>query len=703
MFSIAEDTDHTLCDNPNELASERSPYLRMHSCDPIRWRAWNERSLREAKERQLPIFLSIGYSSCHWCHVMHKESFKDPEVAEILNRYFIPIKVDREEFPDIDDLYMTSVIMVTGSGGWPLNVFLTPDLKPFYGGTYFPRDTFIDLLHKIVELWRSDRDRIYRAADEIFKAVYEYTRLSQGSEVSSARGVLDRFNDLFEKAYVQIGSQFDPEYGGFGYSMKFPMIPSNLFLARYWFRRGERVVGRILTKTADSMIRYGLHDHLLGGFFRYTVDRAWRVPHFEKMLYDNALIARFLIEIFRLTGNSEYLVIAKRTVDFMINYMLSKNGFFSSAIDADSGGEEGGFYLFHEHEIYDALGKELGDIAKIIYGYSPNSLIDGKFHLVRELDVYGLSKRLGVSVDEAAKIYSEIEYRLARYRLENKKHPFIDTKALTDWNMLAVVSLAELYACTGNTQYRDLGSDILRKTINNLFDGARVSHVVYPDGEISKHGYLEDIAGVAEASIHMYMATFESRYLQYAEDLVDVILSSWLTGDRVLNVSPVSKFYGSYTYMDSPTPSGVSIAANVLSYIYLYTGNREYKDRVKDLAKKLDSYLYQSPSQFSYLMLALDNIYNPSYQIAITCRQGREVEARKFIDEIYGAYMPRVVGLWKGEYFDSRILREFFKGKSVTDSPTYYICYGSRCYLPLKDPDEATKALYRIRNEKQPS
>ncbi len=680
-----------VCEKPNRLIRSKSMYLKLHSCDPIDWYEWGEEALQRAKIEDKPIFLSIGYSSCHWCHVMQRESFQDPEAASILNRYYIPIKVDREEMPDVDEIYMTAAIAITGSGGWPLTVFLTPDLRAFYAGTYFPKDRLIEILNVIKDLWISDRNRVLAAADEIQGSISDYL---------SARGVSRSiaFNDAFEKAFTEIASSFDPVFGGFGSSSKFPMIPYLDLLLRYWIRRGDETALRIVVRTANSMVRLGLQDHLAGGFFRYTVDRSWRVPHFEKMLYDNAQISRFLVDLYRATGSLEYIVTARKTADFMLDNMLGREGLFYSSLDSEAGGVEGGAYLWSEEELVEALGSEMAEIARSIYGWSRAALIDGKMHPVRAMGPMDLARLLKKPHDEALRIYSEIETKLYEYRLSRKPKPRADEKHLADWNSLAISSLAKLYLTTWDQRYLEAAKRAADAIKSKMWLGDRVAHVYY-EGEASMWGYLRDSSLYGDACIDLYMAANDEKYLDTAMEILLTVEKVFIRdGVPIENPgAPGSKSIAISSFVDDVIPSGASALINIYSKLYLYSGDSSYKEKAVEIFRRASKYIENVPQQYAAMITYIDTITNPSYQVAITYT-AEEQEQALFLKNLWRKYWVGVTAASKPNP-RSQILRELYRGKIWGEKPTYYICYGTACALPTQDPEEALRRFDEIRGQ----
>ncbi|MDA4120847.1 MAG: thioredoxin domain-containing protein, partial [Thaumarchaeota archaeon] len=415
--------------NPNRLAKEKSPYLLQHRFNPVGWYSWGEEALRKAKNDNKPIFLSIGYSTCHWCHVMAHESFEDEGTAALINRNFIPIKVDREERPEIDAYYMGAVQAMTGGGGWPLSVFLTPDLKPFYGGTYFPPEprygtpSFKQVLEFVAQVWKDKREEILQNSEQIAKGFLGGLKPKGTSELTPK---------MLEEGYAGLVSSFDPEHGGFGGAPKFPLPLTSAFLLRYHYRTGKELAKRSVVKTLDEMLAGGIRDHLGGGFHRYSTDRVWLVPHFEKMLYDNALLAKLYAEAYQETGRGEYRQVVQETIGWILGEMTDPGGGFYSAQDADTSEGEGTYYTWTPEEVAGSIGAGPAEVFNRSYGVTKNGNFEGRtiLHIVK-----------GNQTAQEARSLQKYRSELYQARLKRPR-PSTDTKVLTSWNGLAISALA---------------------------------------------------------------------------------------------------------------------------------------------------------------------------------------------------------------------------------------------------------------------
>ena len=483
---------------PNFLIDEKSPYLQQHALNPVEWRPWGEEAFKKARNDGKPIFLSIGYSTCHWCHQLAHESFEDGAVAAIINKNFIPIKVDREERPELDAYYMKAVQAMTGGGGgWPLSVFLTPALKPFYGGTYFPPEprydmpSFRQVLEFVSKVWKDKKSEIMENAEQIAKAISDDLSRTGRSELSSK---------LLDDGYGELVSSFDPEHGGYGGSPKFPLPLSSAYLLRYHHRTGRELALRCVTKTLDQMMAGGIRDHVGGGFHRYSTDRVWLVPHFEKMLYDNAQLAKLYTETYQATGKQEYATTARETLAWMLGEMRHEDGGFYSAQDADTKEGEGIYYTWTPPEVRKVLGEMDAARFSEMFGVTSNGNFEGRSILHKTAPVSD------GSVDE--RVIAKWKSKLYRERMKRPR-PAIDTKVLTSWNGLAISALALAGIVMENDEYRAAAKDaaefILERSVR---DGRLLRR--FAGGEAALEGTLEDYAFFVQGLLDLFEATGET-------------------------------------------------------------------------------------------------------------------------------------------------------------------------------------------------
>jgi len=715
----------------NGLAQETSPYLLDHAHNPVDWYAWNDKALEKAKREDKPIFLSIGYAACHWCHVMAHESFEDEAAARFMNEHFVNIKVDREERPDLDSIYMNAVVAMTGSGGWPMSVFLTPDGKPFYGGTYFPKTprygmpSFMNVLQGIANAWQTRRDDIEHNGAEMQKALRE-----GGVPRGAAEMPLDA--RTLELALNNLVRAFDRENGGFGGAPKFPQPMALEFLIRAYTKTRDELILKMLTLTLDKMARGGMYDQLGGGFHRYATDDIWLIPHFERMLYDNAQLARVYLHAYQITGNEFYKRITTEILDYVAREMTDANGGFYSSQDADSEGHEGKFFVWTPEEIRNVLGgsasgllivsktksSEANDAQLFMdaYGVTANGNFEGKniLHRVRDNDVLAAMHKL----DE-----SEIERRLnaGKQKLftarERRVKPARDEKILTSWNGLMLAAFAEAARVLQRDDYQqvavrnaefllnNLTKDDGRRTNENTLSDVRPSSSVlrllrsYKDGHARLNGYLEDYANLAEGLLALYATTFEERYFVAARELADAILAHFSderggfydTSDdhEELVVRPKD-------VQDNATPSGSAMATNVLFKLAAYTGEAKYADAGEAALAPLQPALAQAPTGFAWWLCALNFELAPPKEIAIVSPlatgeetatisplpSGEGLGARELLDVVFGEYRPNQVVALKRADADSVI--PLLEGRAMMDDKaTAYVCQNFACLMPV--------------------
>lgn len=631
----------------NRLIKEKSPYLLQHAYNPVDWYPWGEEAFKKAIKEDKPIFLSIGYSTCHWCHVMEEESFTSLEIADILNKYFVSIKVDREERPDLDNIYMKAVQAMTGAGGWPMTIFLTPDKKPFYGGTYFPQKGLKDMLLEIAGAWEKRRGELVNSGKEITEVIFQERKPEEPRSLDA---------EVLKKAYLQLNSNFDSRHGGFGRAPKFPTSHSLCFLLRYWKRTGEKDALEIAEKTLSSMARGGIYDHLGGGFHRYSVDREWRIPHFEKMLYDQAINTRAYLELYQATGNIEYADIVKETFEFIIRDMTHPGGGFYSGLDADSGlpedpsrKEEGAFYLWTKDEVTVILGKEDAEPFCRYYGIGDTKSVLYLAHPPKE-DLTRLREKL-------------FKARLERPRLH------LDNKVLTDWNGLMISSLAFGSRVLNEPRYSEAAEKAAQFILKN---GPSLPHFS------AIPGMIDDYAFFIHGLIDLYEATFNPEYLEEAKRLAkEMIRLFWdkenggfffTASDSEILITRQKEIY------DGALPSGNSVAVLDLIRLSRLTMDKEFKEKANSILKTFSSEISQMPTAYTQMLIALDFVLGPSVEIVIEGKDTANV-----IKTIYKGFIPnKTVGSRSGK-----------EGLAV------YICENNVCKPPVGSVEELDKLLYK--------
>lgn len=683
---------------PNRLSHEKSPYLLQHAHNPVDWYPWGEEALEKAKKEDKPIFLSIGYSTCHWCHVMARESFEDEEVAKVLNEGFVSVKVDREERPDVDQVYMTVCQAMTGQGGWPLTIIMTPEQKPFFAGTYLPKQAMygrmglMDLLGKISKLWKEERNRAYDVGEQIVDAVKEYLNSTEAGEAQV---------EIADHAYEQFASQFDEVYGGFGGAPKFPRPHDMLFLLRYYRRTGEPEALQMVTSTLDAMRRGGIFDHLGYGFARYSVDREWLVPHFEKMLYDNALLAIAYLEAYQVTREKRYADVAREIFQYVLRDMKSPEGAFFSAEDADSEGVEGKFYVWTPREIADVLGEADAEVFCRAYGVTEEGNFEQQTSILNQI---------GVRLDEVAKTcglsLEELQSKLARWRRqlfaarEERVHPGKDDKILTSWNGLMIAALARGARVLGEMEYANAAAKAVRFISEQLMrkDGRLLAR--YRDGEAAYPGYLDDYAFLVWGLMEMYEATFQPRYLERAISLTREMLE--LFGDKehgglyFYGKDAESLFARPKEIYDGAMPSGNSVAALNLIRLARLTADetllQEANRQIRAFAKAVEA----SPISYSFYLMALLFAEGPSKEIVISGSPG-DGKMKEMIRLVQTAYLPEAVISLTPQGDDAGTMKFFLpKTEEKPGQPTepkVYICENYACRAPVSDVESLKKQL----------
>jgi uncharacterized protein YyaL (SSP411 family) len=649
----------------NRLANETSPYLLQHKDNPVDWHPWGEEALARAREEDKPILLSIGYSACHWCHVMERESFEDPETAEVMNRLFVPVKLDREERPDLDAIYMEACQAMTGSGGWPLNVFLTPEQVPFYAGTYFPPEqrggmpSWRRVLEAVSEGWNDRREEIREGAGRIVQ------RLSGGALLEPSDDEIDP--RILDTAVERLRTGHDRENGGFGGAPKFPPADALEFL----LRRGETFVPE---NTLRKMASGGMYDQVGGGFARYSVDERWLVPHFEKMLYDNALLARVYLHGWQVIGDPLFREVAEQTLDWALREMRGPEGGFYSALDADSEGVEGKFYVWSVDELRSVLGDD-ADAAIDWFGATTHGNFDGANILTRG------------DGDPPARL-AEIRRRLYDVRAE-RVWPGLDDKRLTAWNALMIAALADAGAALERTDYLDAAISAAEFVMRDLRDADGRLLRTYKDGQAKLNAYLQDHAFLVEALLTLYESTFDPRWFAAARELADTMIERFADNERggffETSADHEQLVARRKDLEDNPIPSGNSSAAFGLLRLAALTGERSYEDRAVGVFRLLHKLLPQHPQAFPHLLQALDFHLSPVKEVALVGDDGREPLERA----VRSHFRPHIV-VAGGEPDGVPLL----EGRTPVDGrAAAYVCEHFACRRPVTSPDDLAALL----------
>jgi hypothetical protein len=671
----------------NRLADETSPYLRQHAENPVDWYAWGDEAFAAAREGDRPILLSVGYSACHWCHVMAHESFEDDEIAALMNDLFVNIKVDREERPDVDEIYMEAVQAMSGNGGWPMTVFLTPDGRPFFGGTYFPSAarggmiSFPDLCRRIDTLWRTRRDDVEAQAGQLTGALGRTALLEPGEQVPGV--------DALEGALRDLGRMHDATYGGFGAAPKFPQAMSLDVLVRALATPAaapggaevdHAAVRQVVETSLDAMASGGIYDHLGGGFARYSVDQAWLVPHFEKMLYDQALLTRVYLHAWQVTGLDRYLQVLDETVGYVLRDLRQPGGGFSSAEDADSEGEEGLFYVWTPDQVVAALDgdADLADEVMAFYGVTPGGNFEGRTILNR-LAHRGDLERPPHIEDARRRLFAVREQRV---------RPGLDDKVLTEWNALMLAVLAEAAAATGRDDWRAAavanGEFLMRELrredgrwLRSWQADASASRSPGRSGRARHLAYAADHGALVDAFVRLAEATGEARWVDEARTTADALLDLFWDAGRGGVFTTGSDAERLITrnkdLMDNATPGANSLAAVALLRLAALTGEPRYRNHADQILRLVGPLAAQHPSAFGHMLVAVDLAAHGVDEVVVAG------DRPDLVREVHASFLPRAVVAW-GERYDSPL----WEGR---DDGAAYVCRDYACRLPAEDAE----------------
>ena len=676
---------------PNRLARESSPYLLQHAENPVDWHPWGTEAFDEARRRDVPVLLSIGYSACHWCHVMERESFEDATTADLMNESFVSIKVDREERPDIDSVYMKAVQAMTGQGGWPLTAFLTSDGEPFFGGTYFPPEprpnmpSFRQILESIRGAYGERREEIVRNAGEL-KALLEKSSAERSDGPVAQNGEAIVGLALLDHAFHFLASRFDAKHGGFGGAPKFPQPVMLEFALRVHARTGNPDALEMVTQTLHAMARGGIRDHLAGGFHRYSVDARWLVPHFEKMLYDNALLGRVYLNAYQATGDPELRRVAESTLDHLLTEMRAPEDGFYSALDADSEGEEGTFYVWTPAQVRELLDQEAADLFMRCYDVSENGNFEGRniLHLPHDLDA--VAKREDVSLDVLRGLLQDARRVLVEAR-SLREPPFRDEKILASWNGMAIRALAEAGGALNQSCFRVAAVSGLCFLLGNMRKDDRLLRS-YKDGTARIDAFLEDYAAVGNAILSVYEATLEPRWLDEAawitERVVDLF---WDDTDGVFHDGPrdgETLAVRARDLMDNATPSGNSLAVELLIRSAHLFGEERHRDIAHRVLDREAGFMARFPAAFGRLLGALDQTVADPVEIAIVGAR-EDALTQELLDAALRPYMPNrtIAGVAPGE--DLSHMLPVLEGRNRGTEPAAYVCVRYACKAPVSD------------------
>ena len=680
---------------PNRLINETSTYLLQHAYNPVDWYPWGPEALGRSKSEDKPILLSVGYSACHWCHVMEHESFEDNDTAKLMNELFVCIKVDREERPDIDDIYMKAVQMLTGQGGWPMTVFLTPELKPFFGGTYFPPEdrhglpSFKRLMVGVDKAWHDQRENVEESASEL---TYHLSMLDKVPDGESPQD-----HEVFKLALERLIKVFDDKCGGFGGAPKFPHTGSISLAMRHVKPHGKTSTGfeddcqDVVNVTLDKMAYGGIHDQIGGGFARYAVDRIWLVPHFEKMLYDNALLARNYLEGFQLTGREYWAKVARDLLEFVLRELTSADGVFYSSLDADSEGEEGKFYVWTKGEIDKVLGTDEADWLCEVYGVSDRGNFEhGKsiLHLVDSPEK--IVTKYDITIERFWNRLDPLREKLLEARADRVR-PGRDDKVLTSWNALMISAFVDGYRILGEQKYLETAVRAASFILDKMTKDGKLQRT-YGKGHAKLDGYLDDYAYMVQCLLDLCAVDPSPRWYDKAVEFTKVILDNFID-ERDGSFFYTSKDHESLitrtkSVYDGSTPSPTSVATFDLLRLARLSGSKDYEDRAGTIMKLYAPYFQRVPDQFSNMLCAMDFSLNAPLEIVLVADCSKD-DWKEMFSTIHGAYLPNTVLLMKDTNSESLGESPLVRNRTaIGGKPTVYICREYACERPITDAAE---------------
>jgi uncharacterized protein len=678
----------------NRLIHETSPYLLDHAHNPVDWFAWGAEAFERAKREDKPVLLSVGYAACHWCHVQARESFENEDIARLMNENFVCIKVDREERPDIDSIYMNAVQMMTGHGGWPMTVFLTPDQVPFYAGTYFPPEDrhgmpgFPRILAAVAEAYRSRRDDVDDNAREVLKQLNRLSEFADSDE--------DLSEHLLDEAARGILRNLDPVNGGFGSRPKFPPTMTLAFLLRWHKRTLDSAALNAVELTLEKMARGGMYDQLGGGFHRYSVDERWLVPHFEKMLYDNALLSRLYVDAWLATGKEFYRQIVVETLDYVRREMTDAGGGFYSTQDADSEGEEGKFFVWTPDEVKALLGEDDARLFNRYFDVSEVGNFEGHSILHVDTDLSAVARLMGVTPERLSGVIERGRRVLFEAR-ERRVKPARDEKILTAWNGLMLRSFAEAARSLERDDYREVAVRNADFLLKNLRRDGRLLRT-HKDGESKLNGYLEDYAFLIDGLLALYEATFDVRWFEEARALADTMIELFwdevgggfffTSADHETLISRTKDPY------DNATPSGNSVAADVLLRLALFTGEGRYQKLAERTMKLVSAVIPRAPSAFGHLLCAMDFYLSSPHEIAVI-GEPDAADTRALVSTVFSRYLPnKVVAAAAPDDARARHSIKLLADRAQLDGKaTAYVCHNYYCEAPVTEAEKLAAQL----------
>jgi len=677
----------------NHLIHETSPYLLQHAHNPVDWYSWGDEAFQKAKSQNRPILLSIGYSACHWCHVMERESFEDEKIAALMNDLFVNIKVDREERPDLDEIYMNAVQMLTGRGGWPMTVFLTPEGKPFYGGTYFPPEDrygvpgFPKILQGVANAYREKPKDVERSVEQILAALQRMSLSTESQQPFSS--------DIIGQSAEQLAQAYDTDHGGLGKAPKFPNVGVyELFLRHYHHSKGSRFL-EMVTHTLTKMAQGGIYDHLGGGFHRYSVDAKWLVPHFEKMLYDNAQLVRIYAQVYCVTGEPLFKQVVDETMNYLMREMLHTEGGFYSTQDADSEGEEGRFFVWTEAEITRILGEGSSEIFCRIYDVSEEGNFEEKNILHPILTLEQASKFFRRDLKEIESLVSDAKRKLFQER-EKRPKPFRDEKILTSWNGLMLSGLAEAIKISPHPSYLEAANRTVNFIFTKMFRDGHLLHT-YKSGTGKILGYLDDYAFLAGGLLDLFEATVNRAHLDRASELAEIMLHEFWDeaggGFFYTGRSHERLIAQSKPIFDGSIPSGNAMATQVLLRLYHYTGKEDYLKRAERILRAYYNAMENQPFGFAHMLAALD-FYLQKPKEVVLVGDKKDPETAELLTKIHSLYLPNMTLQLASPDDSLEKISSLLAGKKQFEGkPTVYVCHNFTCSRPVVEWDELKPLL----------
>jgi uncharacterized protein YyaL (SSP411 family) len=665
---------------PNLLSEETSPYLLQHKDNPVEWYAWNDEALKKAKDENKPIFLSVGYSSCHWCHVMAHESFENDDVAKIMNENFVNIKVDREERPDLDDIYQKVCQMSTGQGGWPLSVFLTPDQKPFYVGTYFPvldsygRPGFGSLCRQLAQAWKEKPKDVGSSAEQFMSNLSKLERVSEGGKIEKS---------ILDEAAVNLLQVADTNFGGFGQAPKFPNAANLSFMFRYSKLSGIKKFQDFALLTLKKMAKGGIFDQIGGGFHRYSTDARWLVPHFEKMLYDNALLPPVYAEAYQITKDPFFLDVVTKTLDYVLREMTSSSGLFYSAQDADTNGEEGQTYVWKKREIESIIGDD-SEIYCIFYDVTDGGNFEGNTILANNINISSLAFKFSKTEDEVKELLKRSSEKLLDVR-NKRDQPGTDDKIITSWNSMMITAFTKGYRISGNEKYRNAAVNAA-KYFSEQFSKHGFIHRTFKNDVPKLNGYLDDYAYLSNSLVDVFEITSDVYFLEMAQKIANYMIEHFWNEDEksffFTADNHESLIVRPKNYYDLSVPSGNSVASNALLKLYHLTHDEKFLKISEKILESNGTSAAENPFAFGYLLNVMNLYLNSPTEITIVNTENSEI-----VNSLYKKFIPEgiIIPIDDNDKMTSLLKYPFFEGKEFSDKTSVMICKNFSCSLPMSE------------------